>query len=62
MALKIVYKICCGIDVRKSFVVACIASTDSKGVTIYERIDFNLNEGLVTFITLAARTQLQGCL
>ena len=37
MALKIVYKICCGIDVRKSFVVACIASTDSKGVTIYER-------------------------
>ena len=37
MALKIVYKICCGIDVRKSFVVSCIASTDSKGVTIYER-------------------------
>lgn len=40
MALKIVYKICCGIDVRKSFVVACIASTDSKGVTTYERYCF----------------------
>ncbi len=25
MALKIVYKICCGIDVHKNFVVACIA-------------------------------------
>ena len=23
MALKIVYKICCGIDVHKTFVVAC---------------------------------------
>ena len=27
MALKIVYKICCGIDVHKTFVVTCIAST-----------------------------------
>ena len=34
MALKIVYKICCGIDVYKTFVVTCIASTDSKGVTL----------------------------
>ena len=30
MALKIVYKICCGIDVHKNFVVACIAKTDKK--------------------------------
>jgi hypothetical protein len=29
MALKIVYPVCCGIDVHKSFVVACIASTDA---------------------------------
>lgn len=36
MALKIVYKICCGIDVHKTFVVACIASTDKHGVTSYE--------------------------
>ena len=41
MALKIVYKICCGIDVHKTFVVACIASTDSKGVTTYESHRFS---------------------
>lgn len=41
MALKIVYKICCGIDVHKTFVVACIASTDSKGVTTYKRHRFS---------------------
>ena len=41
MALKIVYKICCGIDVHKTFVVACIASTNSKGVTTYESHRFS---------------------
>lgn len=41
MALKIVYKICCDIDVHKTFVAACIASTDSKGVTIYEHHRFS---------------------
>ena len=41
MALKIVYKICCGIDVHKTFVVACIASTDCKGVTTYESHRFS---------------------
>ncbi|MFX0558898.1 IS110 family transposase [Tepidibacillus infernus] len=40
MALKIVYPICCGIDVHKTFVVACIASTD-KGVTTYKRHRFS---------------------
>lgn len=40
MALKIVYPICCGIDVHKTFVVACIASTD-KGVTTYKRRRFS---------------------
>jgi transposase len=35
MALKIVYQTCCGIDVHKTFVVACIATTNSKGVTSY---------------------------
>ncbi len=34
MALKIVYKICCRIDVHKPFVAACIASTNKQGVTI----------------------------
>jgi transposase len=41
MALKIVYKICCGIDVHKSFVVACIASTNSMGVTSYKSYRFS---------------------
>ena len=41
MVLKIVYKICCGIDVHKTFVVACIASTNSKGVTTYESHRFS---------------------
>lgn len=35
MALKIVYLICCGIDIHKPVVVTCIASTNSKGVTTY---------------------------
>ena len=41
MALKIVYKICCGIDIHKNFVVACIAKTDKQGVTTYERHHFS---------------------
>jgi transposase len=36
MSLKIVYPICCGIDVHKTFVVACIAATNSNGVTTYK--------------------------
>ena len=34
---KIVYPICCGIDVHKSFVVACIATTDKNLVTTYSK-------------------------
>ncbi len=34
---KIVHKICCGVDVHKSFVVACIAATDEKLVTTYSK-------------------------
>jgi len=41
LGLKIVYPICCGIDVHKSFVVACIAATDDKGVTTYRRRRFS---------------------
>ena len=33
--LRIAYPICCGIDVHKSFLVACIATTYSQGVTTY---------------------------
>ncbi len=39
--LKIVYPICCGLDVHKTFVCACIASTDSKGVTTYKSHRFS---------------------
>lgn len=41
MALKIVHPVCCGIDVHKTFVVACIASTNGKGVTTYNRHRFS---------------------
>jgi transposase len=39
--LKIVYQTCCGIDVHKTFVVACIASTDKKGFTTYQTKRFS---------------------
>ena len=39
--LKIVYPICCGMDVHKNFVVACIATTDDKGVTTYKKKRFS---------------------
>ena len=51
MALKIVYKICCGIDVHKTFVVACIASTNDKGITSYESHRFSTyTRGLKTLL------------
>ena len=39
--LKIVYPICCGMDVHKSFVYACIASTNEQGVTTYKSKRFS---------------------
>lgn len=39
--LKIVYPICCGIDVHKNFLVACIATTNDKGVTTYKSHRFS---------------------
>ena len=41
MALKIVYPICCGMDVHKTFVIACIAKTDRKGITTYKSHRFS---------------------
>ena len=41
MSLKIVYQTCCGIDVHKTFVVACIAATNSKGITSYKSHRFS---------------------
>jgi len=42
---KIVYPICCGMDIHKSFVVACIASTDDKFVTTYKSKRFSTFTG-----------------
>jgi len=39
--LKIVYPICSGLDVHKSFVYACIASTNERGVTTYKSQRFS---------------------
>ena len=39
--LKIVYPIFCGMNVHKSFLVACIASTDERGVTTYKSRRFS---------------------
>lgn len=63
MSLKIVYKICCGIDVHKTFVVACIASTNDIGVTSYESHRFfYLHERSENFVTMVTQPELQGCL
>ena len=42
---KIVYPICCGIDVHKSFIVACIATTNEKLVTNYKSKRFSTFTG-----------------
>ena len=54
--LKIVYPICCGIDVHKTFVVACIASTSDKGVTTYQTKRFSTyTKGLRELATWLAK-------
>lgn len=40
-AMKIVYPICCGIDVHKDILVATIASTNNQGVTNYLQSSFS---------------------
>ena len=43
--LKIVYPICCGLDVHRDFVVACIASSNAQGVTDYASKRFSTYSG-----------------
>ena len=43
--LKIVYPICCGMDVHRDFVIACIASTNNQGVTEYITKRFSTYSG-----------------
>ena len=39
--LRIIYPICCGLDVHKSFVFACIAATSENGITTYQHKRFS---------------------
>ena len=39
--MRIVYPVCCGIDVHKSFVVSTIAATNSDGATTYKTSRFS---------------------
>jgi transposase len=43
--LKIVYPVCCGMDVHRDFVIACIASTNSQGVTEYQSRRYSTYSG-----------------
>ena len=43
--LKIVFPVCCGMDVHRDFVIACIASTNSQGVTNYKTKHFSTYTG-----------------
>lgn len=45
LALKILFPCCCGMDVHKSFIVACIATTDNQGVTTYQSRRFSTFTG-----------------
>ena len=44
-AVEIVYPVCCGIDVHKNFLVACIATTDERGHTTHLIRRFSTNTG-----------------
>jgi transposase len=43
--VEIVYPVCCGIDVHKNFLVACIATTDERGHTDHLIRRFSTNTG-----------------
>jgi hypothetical protein len=61
--LKIVFPVCCGMDVHRDFVIACIASTNSQGVTEYQSKRFsNLYGRFAQARNLAQGEPLLGCL
>ena len=39
--MKLKYSICCGLDVHKTWIYACIGITDSKGRTDYKQARFS---------------------
>ena len=47
--LKIVYPICCGLDVHKTILIATIAKTDDKNITTYETREFtSINSSILS--------------
>ena len=47
--LKIVYPICCGLDVHKTILMATIAKTDDKNITSYETKEFtSINSSILS--------------
>ena len=62
--MKVVYPICCGLDVHKNVIVATIASTDASGITAYEQRSFEtLNPDLFALRDwLLARGCLDVCM
>ena len=58
--LKIVYPICCEMDVHKSFIVACIASTNEQGVTSYDRLKAQYDEVSTAISDNEARYEQMG--
>jgi len=41
MAFKIFRKNCCGLDVHKTWIFACVGITDSNGRTEYKQVRFS---------------------
>ena len=58
--LKIVYPICCGMDVHKNFVVACIATTDAKGVTTYKKMVGSFLADFIELLQIDGQPRLVG--
>ena len=49
-SLKIIYPVCCGVDVHKRTIVATIAATDKNNITSYSQKSFStLNADLIAF-------------
>jgi transposase len=62
--LKIVFPICCGIDVHKKFVVATVGSTNKSGVTDYQTKQFStFTENLIELLNwLKSKSCIDVCM